>query len=90
MMWLASANAEEFWYQHENCEVGTAHFEPADVEGFELVRPPSEPYSPSVGHQMKILKLSQFHRSVMSATDLCWAETMQLRMRSVMQRSQLP
>ena len=48
MMWLASANAEEFWYQHENCEVDTAHFEPADVEGFEFVRPPSEPYSPSV------------------------------------------
>ena len=48
MVWLARSNAEDFWYQHENSSFGNEQCEPESLEGFELLRQPSEPYSPSV------------------------------------------
>lgn len=47
MLCLASMNAEEFWYQDHNVPPEHDMTQPDEsVEGFALVTPPSEPYSP--------------------------------------------
>ena len=48
MLWLARSNAEDFWYQNENGPCDSEQCEPESLEGFEILRQPSEPYSPSV------------------------------------------
>ena len=48
MLWLSQMNAEEYWYQNRNsCVESEPLRSEEDAEGFEMVKPPSEPYSPS-------------------------------------------
>ena len=47
MLCLAKMNAEEFWYQDHNVPPEHVMTQPDDsLEGFAIVTPPSEPYSP--------------------------------------------
>ena len=60
MLWLAKSSAEEFWYQDHNASQNDELFEPFADDSFELVRQPSEPYSPSVapGEEFEIESIS--------------------------------
>ena len=49
MLWLSRVDAEEFWYHEQNAASDCLHVSRVESDdGFEMIAPPSEPYSPSM------------------------------------------